>query len=131
MPLICNSSAEEKMNTREFVRHLVGIWAGFIVAGIWWWFAYRAFVLPAFWRHDREGKAWPQFAMWTMDLAIDWPVNHQVWFWFAAIVTGALVFSRRQSKHQHRFSAVARVLSYSYIAILTMISISVAVVSTL
>lgn len=119
------------MKTRELIFHLAGIWLGFIITGIWWVFAYSTFVVPAFWRYDREGKAWPQFAMWTVDLTFDWSVNHHIWFWFAAVVSGALIFSRRQSRHQQSVSAFARVLSYSYVAILVMVSISIAVVSTL
>jgi hypothetical protein len=119
------------MINRELVRHLAGVWLGFILAGIWWVFAHRSFVAPTYWRYEREGKEWPQFAMWTMDLAMDWPVNHHVWFWAAVVVTGALLYSRRQSEHQARLRVVARALSYGYIAILAMISISVAAVCAL
>jgi hypothetical protein len=119
------------MNTKEFVRYLVGVWLGFILATVSWVLAYRAFIIPAYMRYEREEKVWPEIALWVVDLAIYYPVNYKVWFWCAAIASGVLFLARRPGKRQRTFSAVARTLSIGYISILLIISLGIAAVSTL
>jgi hypothetical protein len=127
-----NRSAEKKMSSRAFWSHLVATWVAYVVASILWRFTFSAFIVPAYWRWEKEGRSqeWPMFARWTADLTVDWHLNHHLWMIAGALVSAGLFWAFR-SKSRVRGATIARGACYAYLSVLGALSVSMGVISTL
>lgn len=118
------------MTERSFAWHLVSVWVAYFAANLWWRIAHPLFIVPAYARWDREGKAWPEFAQYTVTVAFEWEANHHVWKIAGFAVSLALLVSLHSSTAQAAIGRVARLSTYAYLAALVAVSVCVAIVSS-
>jgi len=97
---------------------------------MWWSIAFSAFVVPAFWRFEKEGREWPLFARWTADLTVDWHSNYHVWL-LSGVAVSALSWSSLRRPADVRLRRIARSMFYLYLSVLFALCVLMATASTL